>query len=77
MFSWIIGHSGEDGRYVNSPEKSGGSAFKDKQVVRVYIELVEWRFAYISLRVTLRMCGSDGGIPYTAHGAQITPLLIF
>ncbi len=25
----IIGHSGEDGCYVNTPEKSGGGAFKD------------------------------------------------
>ena len=29
VFSWIIGHSGEDGRYVNSHENSGGGAFKD------------------------------------------------
>ncbi len=30
LISWMIGHSGEDGRYVNSPEKRGGVAFKDE-----------------------------------------------
>ncbi len=59
MFSWIIRHSGEDGRYINSREKSGRGAFKDEQGARVDSELVELQLAYISLRVINWMLGSD------------------
>ncbi len=52
----MIGHSGEDGRYVNSPEKSGGVAFKDERwrgIVILTIEKVaegkrSWNFVAIT-----------------------------
>ena len=34
---------GEDGRHVNSPEKSDGDAFKDEQGAHVDSDLVEGR----------------------------------
>ena len=43
FFPWIIVHSGEDGRYVNSPEKSGGGAFKNEWGARVDSDFEEGR----------------------------------
>ncbi len=39
----MCGNSGEDGRYVNSPEKSGRVDFKDERRAHVDSELLEGR----------------------------------